>query len=516
MSGFTKPLDFHLQPKQMLVLKSRATEILYGGAAYGGKSYLLRILAIALCIGIPGLQVYLFRRTYPDLIKNHMNGSGSFPELLAELLEKGGAKIRNDSEIEFANKSKIHLCHCQHEKDVFKYQGAEIHVLLMDELTLFTEFIYRFLRNRVRLGGLKVPDQWKHRLPLIVSGANPGNIGHAWVKSTFINFAEPYEIKQAPANEGGMLRQYIPARMEDNQIGMVNDPGYSMRLEGLGNSALVKAMKDGNWDIVAGAAFEKLSRDIHMIRPFEVPKHWTKFTCMDWGTARPYSIGWYAVVDDDLILKPRDEWKERLISKGSIIRYRELYGWGGQANTGTREESFEVARRMAEFDNNQYIDYRIADSAMWAEHDGPSAAERFQNELIRIQRDAIKSKSLRIEPGEKYSPCSMEKSRKDRTANYLEIRNRIANAYEDGLPSLYVTSNCEHFWRTVPDLQLDEIDPEKGWDPDQEDHVADELGYACVSRPRLWTIKERDLVAYDRARKASFEAEGSRKHGRYS
>lgn len=514
MSGFSKPLDFHLQPKQMAVLKSSATEILYGGAAYGGKSYLLRVLAIVLCIAIPGLQVYLFRRTYPDLVQNHMNGSGSFPELLGELIEKGAVKIRNDSEIVFANKAKIHLCHCQHEKDVFKYQGAEIHVLLVDELTLFTEFIYRFLRNRVRLGGFKVPDEWKARLPLIVNGANPGGIGHTWVKSTFINFAAPFEIKEAPDNEGGMLRQYIPARMQDNPIGMTNDPKYVKRLEGLGNESLVKAMKDGDWDIVAGAAFEKLSRDKHMIRSFEIPKHWTKFTSMDWGTARPFSIGWYCVVDDDLILKAKDDWQERLIARGSIIRYRELYGYGGQANTGTREESWQVARRMIEREK-EVVDYRIADSAMWAEHDGPSAAENFQNELTKLQRQALKD-GFKVEPGEKMSPCSMEKSRKDRAANYLEFRNRIANAYEDGLPAFYVTSTCEHFWRTVPDLQLDENDPEKGWDPDQEDHVADEVAYAIVSRPKLWTLKERDLLAYDRARKKAFEADRDNKQGRYS
>ena len=498
----------------MMVLKSSATEILYGGAAYGGKSYLLRIVAVALCIAIPGLQVYLFRRTYPDLIQNHMNGSGSFPELLGELIEKKAVKIRNDSEIWFANNSKIHLCHCQHEKDVFKYQGAEIHVLLIDELTLFTEFIYRFLRNRVRLGAFQIPGSWKDRLPLIINCANPGGIGHSFVKTTFVNYSAPYEIKRTPANEGGMLRQYIPAKMADNPIGLKNDPGYANRLEGLGNPSLVKAMKDGDWDIVAGAAFEKLSRNIHMLRPFEIPAHWSKFTSLDWGTARPYSVGWYCVNDDDLILKAKDEWPERLVAKGSIIRYRELYGYGGQPNLGTREESWEVARKMIEREK-EVVDYRIADSAMWAEHDGPSAAENFSKELVKLQNALLKS-GYKIPPGEKLSPCSMEKSRKDRAANYLEFRNRIANAYEDGLPGFYVTSNCEHFWRTVPDLQLDEIDPEKGWDPDQEDHIADECAYGIVSRPKLWTFKERDLLAYDRAKKQSHDADRGNRQGRYS
>jgi hypothetical protein len=109
----------------------------------------------------------------------------------------------------------------------------------------------------------------------------------------------------------------------------------------------------------------------------------------------------------------------------------------------------------------------------------------------------------------------MEKSRKDRTANYLEFRNRIS-AKEGHQPGIYIFSTCKHFWRTVPELQLDEKHPEKGWNTEQEDHPADAIAYGIVSRPKLWTMKERDLLAYDRARKQSFEAEGGNKQGRYS
>lgn len=483
-------VELALQPKQFEVLNSPATEILYGGAAYGGKSYLLRALAIALCYDIPGLQVYLFRRTYPDLIANHMHGSMSFPEMLAPFIEKKQVKIA-ETKITWSNGSNIHLCHCQHEKDVIKYQGAEIHVLLPDELTTFTEYIYRFLRNRVRLGSLKIPERWKSKLPLIVSGSNPGGIGHAWVKRSFIEMCEPGVIRKMPDTEGGMLRQFIRSKSNDNPIGMKNDPGYIDRLTGLGSEALVRAMRDGDWDIVAGAAFEHLSRDKHMIRAFEIPHWWTKFTSLDWGSAKPYAQGWYAVADDVVVLKGRDGAHDKSIGKGSIIRYRELYGWNGRPDEGCREESWEVAKKIKALEPvGEVINYRIADSAMWAEHDGPSIAERMMDALDR----------------ERVSCPNMEQSRKDRKANYLEIRNRLSNSDGENA-GFYIFETCHHFWRTVPELQLDQRDPEKGWDSAQEDHVCDEVGYALVSRPIVMDKRTYNIQQYDEARDKAFAAD---------
>jgi len=105
--------------------------------------------------------------------------------------------------------------------------------------------MYRFLRNRVRMVGVKVADQYKNMFPRILCGANPGNVGHQWVKSTFVDRGE-YEISRMEPSEGGMLRQYIPARLEDNPSMTEDDPGYESRLEGLGSEALVKAMRWGD------------------------------------------------------------------------------------------------------------------------------------------------------------------------------------------------------------------------------------------------------------------------------
>lgn len=505
-------MDIRLHRKQGIAFTSSATEILYGGAAGGGKSHLLRVTAIALCHSVPGIQVYLFRRLSDDLVKNHVYGAAGLTVLLAQWLDSGEVRY-NSTKNEFTwvkTGSRILLCHCQHEKDVIKYQGGEIHVLLIDELTHFSEYIYRFLRNRVRLGGLKVPDQWKGKLPLIICSSNPGSVGHAWVKSTFVNYAPPYDIIRTPPSEGGMMRQYIPARLDDNPTLLENDPNYADRLQGLGSPDLVKAMLNGDWDIVAGAAFEYLSRDVHMVRPFQIPYWWTKFTSLDWGTARPYAIGWYAIADESLVLKGREDAPDKLIGKGSIIRYRELYGWNGKANEGCREESWQVAQKLYDIEGNEEISYRIADNAMWAEHDGPSVAENFQNKLAELY-----SKEDQRDPNKNKRCYTLEKSRKDRVANYLEIRNRLSMS--DGeRQGFYVFETCHHFWRTVPDLQLDDREPEKGWDTDQEDHIIDEVGYALVSRPVTMDRKTYTTQKYDEAQEKARQADrGSSVHSRY-
>ena len=155
-------VNFELQEKQSICWTSPATEILYGGSAGGGKSHAMRVIAIMLAFSVPNLQIYLFRRVFADLTKNHVEGATGFRALLAPWLKQKQVKI-TEEEITFQNGAKIYLCHCQYEKDVFKYQGAEMQVILIDELTHFTEKIYKFLRGRARLGGVVVPDNLKHK-----------------------------------------------------------------------------------------------------------------------------------------------------------------------------------------------------------------------------------------------------------------------------------------------------------------------------------------------------------------
>lgn len=339
-------LDLALHQRQSFAFESRATEILYGGAAGGGKSHLLRAASIVWCATIPGLQVYIFRRLSDDLTKNHMEGPSGFPAMLAEWMAAGYCKINwSRNFIEFWNGAKIHLCHCQYEKDVTKYQGAEIHVLMIDELTHFTETIYRYLRARCRIGGLAVPDNMKGLFPRVVCGSNPGGIGHNWVKSTFIDIAAPQTVVPMPKESGGMLRQYIPAKLSDNPTLAENDPDYADRLSGLGSPELVRAMLEGDWNIVAGGALDDVWTQRVVVPRFKVPQSWHVDRSFDWGSSHPFAVTWFAEADGtEAMMGDGTKWCP---PRGSLVMCHEWYGASG-ANVGLKLAPREVAKGIQE------------------------------------------------------------------------------------------------------------------------------------------------------------------------
>lgn len=456
-------LDLSLHEKQALAFDSDATEILYGGAAGGGKSHLMRVAAITWCAAIPGLQVYLFRRIRDDLIKNHMEGPKGFRSILAGWVMCGFVKIVDD-EIRFWNGSRIYLCHCKDEKDIYKYQGAEIHVLLVDELTHFTESMYRFLRNRVRMVGIAVPANYAKRFPRILAGANPGNVGHLWVKSTFVEQGS-YEIKPVSPQEGGMKRQFIPALLEDNPSMTEDDPGYETRLQGLGSASLVQAMRYGNWDVIEGAFFDCWEPRRHIIRPFEVPAHWLRFMAGDWGSAKPFSFGWWAVASDPMRVEARDGGAHVQLPRGCLVRYREWYG-AKKPNEGLKLHADAVARGLKEREASDAIkaSYRVLDPAAFAEDGGESIAQ------------AMAREKMIFKPADNARVPS-----RGAMGGWDQMRGRMVGD-EDGNPMIVTFSTCHDSIRTIPALQHDKDRPED-LDSDGEDHAGDEWRYACMSRP---------------------------------
>jgi len=474
-------LELCLHPKQGEAFTSPAAELLYGGAAGGGKSHLLRVAAIAWCTDVPGLQVYLFRRTFPELFKNHMDGPGGFPALLAPWLAKGLVRINHSKGvIAFANGARIHLCHCQHRKDLSAYQGAEMHVLMIDELTQWPQDMYAFLRGRVRLAGLTVPERWRDRLPAILAGANPGGIGHAWVKAAFIDLAPPLTITRMAPSEGGMTRQYVPARLEDNPTLLRQDPDYEARLEGLGDAALVRALRHGDWDIVAGGLFDDLwARERHVVPAFRVPETWRLDRSFDWGSARPFSVGWWAQSDGSDYRLASGATRRSL--RGDHFRVAEWYGWSGRPNEGCRMLAADIAKGILEREaalgailgEGRRVRPGPADSAIYDRENGNCIADDMAREGVFW---------LKAEKG----PGS-------RKQGWQRLRALLKGARSREAPGLFVFESCRHFIRTLPVLPRDELDPDD-IDSAAEDHIADETRYRIYAPKReLQRVRVRGL-----------------------
>lgn len=437
----------------------------------------MRAAAVTWARMIPGLQVYLFRRILPDLIKNHVEGPKGLRAMLAPLVSAGSVQIV-EQEIRFANGSKIYLCHCKDAADIYKYQGAEIHVLLVDELTHFTAEMYRFLRGRVRMVGITPPPEWHGKFPRILCSSNPGNVGHLWVKQSWIDAAPPGAIVQQPPLEGGMLRQFIPARLEDNPAMAADDPTYEAKLLGLGSEALARAMRWGDWDVVEGAFFDGFDRERHVVSPFKIPDHCVRFRAMDWGFAAPFCVGWYATANEPIELS-----NGLMLPRGGIVKYREWYG--AQPNgEGLRQDAEEIAEGIKKRTGKiEKIDYGVCDPSAFNEvGSGPSIAERMANHGVIWRR-----------------------ADNNRLSGWDQVRARLRGD-EDDNPMLVFTSNCLATIRTLPALQHDQTKIED-LDTDAEDHAADETRYACMSRP--WTRAPRISPSPHRYRKLTKPATGS-------
>lgn len=304
-------LVLNLTPTQKRFMDAEADEVLFGGAAGGGKSYGQVADALVYALKYPKSRQLILRRTFPELEHSIILTSMQFyPTQIA--------KYRSSNHTwEFRNQSMIEFGYLATEKDVLRYQGAEYDVIRFDELTHFTEEQYTYLLSRIR-GVNSYPKQMK-------SSTNPGGIGHSWVKRRFIDGAEPNEI--VVDTQTGMRRVFIPSFVQDNVFLMRADKDYQKRLELL-PEAEKKALLYGEWDIFDGQVFAEwrnnprgyqTRRWSHVISPFVIPKNWRRFRTFDFGYTKPFAVSWFAVDED-----------------GRAYNYRELYGCTGTPDTGVR------------------------------------------------------------------------------------------------------------------------------------------------------------------------------------
>lgn len=272
-------LSLSITKKQKEFIDCGCAEVLFGGAAGGGKSYGQMVDALLFALKYKGSKQLILRRSYPELEKSLIRTSLSlFPRKIYTFNSTSHTgRFKNGSIIDFG--------YCATEGDVYQYQSAEYDVIRFDELTHFTKNQYVYLISRIR-GANSYPKQVK-------STTNPGGIGHGWVKARFIDPAPP---KVAFCGNDGLERIFLPALLDDNPFLKRSDPEYERRLLALPERER-RALLHGEWDIFDGQYFSEFERRLHVTEPFEIPSHWRKYRTIDYGLDRLACL-WIAVSPD--------------------------------------------------------------------------------------------------------------------------------------------------------------------------------------------------------------------------
>lgn len=431
--------------KQAAALRDNHRYLAYGGARGGGKSWFVRVSALLYCLAFPGIRVLITRKTYRELLNNHITP-------LRGLL-KGLAQYNKQEHIfSFDNGSAIWFGYCACAGDLDQYQGAEYDIWFADEAGQMEESWLSAIDACVR-GANGFPKRTVYTL-------NPGGPSHGYFKRLFLD-------RRFLPGEHPEDYAFIQARLSDNKALLRSQPAYARALEKL-PPKLKAAWLDGRWDVYEGQFFEDFRpepdrekaeelglspeelrqqrRFCHVIAPFDIPKGWRVYRSYDWGYSKPFSVGWWAVDYD-----------------GVLYRILELYGCTETPNEGVRwtvdRQMEEIARLEREHPWLQGREiFGVADPSIWDGAKGESVAE------------AAARHQLHFIPGVN-----------DRIPGWMQIHYRLAFDKE-GYPGLYIFEGCRAFLRTIPLLQFDKTRPED-LDSDGEDHVADETRYFCMMRP---------------------------------
>lgn len=437
---FEKIWNPHQRQVDFIQIPFSVFEAMYGGAAGGGKSELLLMLPIVYgWHDIRGFNGIIFRRTFPQLEESLIPRSREFYSLL-------GATYNDTKHYwTFPSGAVIRFSYLDKDKDARDHDTAEYHYAAFDELTAFTEFMYRYITSRVRstLDGVA---------PIVRSATNPGNIGHVWVRDRFV----------ADAREGNTIlydeiakskRVFIPAKLTDNPYLMKKDPDYINRLRLL-PVAEQKAKIEGDWWTFSGQVFDEYreapypdepSNACHVVPDFEPPAWWPRIVAADWGYSAYTWVGWAAISPDSRCFVYREYCHHR----------EDISVWGANI------------RRASQFELDSIV-AKVLDPSAWQKRGTKTVAEQVEEATEwrweQADNDRIGGKLL-VHEFLRWRPRPARYVPKD---GYNEdtfqwvLRNRgseAAAAYyamfqpeppEGNIPRLQITKSCVELRRTIP------------------------------------------------------------------
>jgi len=418
-------------------------EIFYGGARGGGKTDgVLGKYGIKAGIYGAGFNALFFRKELPmldDAIQRSM-----------EIYSKVGAQWNEQKKTwRFPGGGRLRFRPLERAIDAEKYQGQNISDCCVEEAGNYPDPAPIDRLHGILRSASGVPTQ------LIMTG-NPGGPGQSWIRERFID-PSPRGMKvieRALPNGATHKMVYIPSRLQNNAILMRNDPEYINRLHLVGSPELVRAWLEGDWSAIEGAYFDNWSTDRHVIKPFSIPKDWPRFRSGDWGSAKPFSIGWWAIVPD-WFKSPDGVW----LPRGAIVRYREWYGSRGP-NKGMKLTAQELGKGIADRERlDPAMQDSVLDPAAFAEDGGPSLAERIylgSAKTVKFRR----ADNKRVGKDGAMGGWDMMRQRLDGEDFGVPYGNR---------PMIYCFDTCIDSIRTIPMMQHDDKNPED-LDTKAEDH----------------------------------------------
>jgi len=452
------PVIWAPQPgSQQLFLSCPFFEVLFEGTRGPGKtdSLIMDYLQHVGCGYGAAWRGILFRQSFPQLTDVIAKTRKWFYQIFPS------AKYNASDHVwVFPEGEQLLLRYINNPKDYWNYHGHEYPWMGWEELTNWgTKDCYEEMKTCCRSSDPGMPRKLR-------ATANPYGKGHNWVKARFI---DPAPAGVPIKTTDGRIRVRIHGSIYENKILLKEDPEYIQTLKDISDVNKRKAWLEGDWDITSGGALDDLwDRSKHIIKPFKIPDNWKVNRSFDWGSSKPFAVGWWAESNGEEV--ELADGNKRAFPPGTLFRIQEHYGWTGDVenpNTGCKKLAVDVARDIKEIESK--MEFKVqpgpADTSIYDAENGVCIADDMIKIGVRWTR-ADKS------PGSRKSGLE-----KIRTLLQAGLNHPMEN------PGLFVFDVCTHFIRTVPTLQRDEKNPDDV-DTKTEDHIYDEVRYRCMSKKR--------------------------------